>query len=96
MASKRARTDGAEKARQLARVVRDLLDGAAHPARLEPAGAPGQKTAGPYRRREFVAFQHDLLHTPNTTRPPLLEERFAQLGTLLAETLQLDPEGSGE
>jgi hypothetical protein len=51
-----------------------------------------QKAAGPYRRREFVAFQHDVLRTPNTTRPPLLEERFAELGALLAETLQLDPE----
>jgi hypothetical protein len=51
-----------------------------------------RKTAGPYSRREFVAFQHDVLGTPNTTRPPLLEERFNELGLLLAETLQLDPE----
>jgi hypothetical protein len=29
-----------------------------------------QKSAGPYRRREFVAFQRDQLGTPNTTRPP--------------------------
>jgi hypothetical protein len=34
--------------------------------------------------------KHDVLQTPNTTRPPLLEERFAELGALLAETLQLD------
>jgi hypothetical protein len=54
------------------------------------------KTADQYRRREFVAFQHDVLQTPNTTRPPLLEERFAELGALLAETLQLDPEEPGE
>ena len=52
-----------------------------------------QKTAGPYSRgREFVAFQHDVLGTPNTTRPPLLEQRFNELGPRLAETLQLDPE----
>lgn len=51
-----------------------------------------QKTGGPYRRREFVLFQHDVLATPNTTRPALLEERWADLGPLLAETLRLDPE----
>jgi hypothetical protein len=51
-----------------------------------------QKTAGPYRRRDFVLFQHDVLGTPDTTRPQLLEERFAELGALLAETLTLDPE----
>ncbi len=55
-----------------------------------------QKTASPYRRREFVAFQHDVLQTPNTTRPPLLEQRFNELGALLAETLQLDPEQPGD
>lgn len=43
-----------------------------------------QKAAGPYRRREFVAFQHDVLQTPNTTRPPLLEQRFNEFGALLA------------
>jgi hypothetical protein len=52
----------------------------------------GQKAAGPCRRREFVAFQHNVLQTPNTARPPLLEERFADLGALLAQTLQLDRE----
>jgi hypothetical protein len=51
-----------------------------------------QKSAGAYRQREFVAFQHDVLGTPNTTRPPLLEQRFIELGALLAETLQLDPD----
>lgn len=54
-----------------------------------------QKAAGPYRRREFVAFQHDVLQTPNTTRPPLVEQRFKEFGALLAETLQLDPEEPG-
>ena len=33
-----------------------------------------------------------LLRTPNTTRPPLLEQRFRQLGQLVAATLSLDPE----
>ena len=54
-----------------------------------------QKTAGPYRRREFIAFQHDVLGTPSTTRPPLLEERFNELGQMLADTLQLDPGPTG-
>jgi hypothetical protein len=53
-------------------------------------GLLARKTAGPYRRREFVAFQHDVLGTPNTTRPLLLEQRFSELGPLLADTLQLD------
>lgn len=50
-----------------------------------------QKAAGPYGRREFVAFQQAVLGTSNTTRPPLLEQRFNELGLLLADTLQLDP-----
>jgi hypothetical protein len=49
-----------------------------------------QKIGGPYRRREFVLFQHDVLATSNTTRPALLQERWAELGPLLAETLRLD------
>lgn len=50
-----------------------------------------QKTAGAYRRRNFILFQHDVLGTPNTTRAPLLEQRFHELGQLVAGTLLLDP-----
>jgi hypothetical protein len=63
---------------------------------LRDAGKTGRCHRGDVVRREFVAFQHDVLQTPNTTRPPLLEQRFDELGALLAETLQLDPEEPSE
>jgi hypothetical protein len=51
-----------------------------------------EKAAGAYGRVEFIRFQRDVLGTPNTTRPPVLEERWAELGSLLATTLALDPD----
>lgn len=51
-----------------------------------------QKTAGAHRRRNFILFQHEVLGTPNTTRPPLLVERFNEITPLVTETLAIDPE----
>jgi hypothetical protein len=52
-----------------------------------------EKAQGPYRRSEFVRFQRDVLGTPTTTRPQVLEDKWGELGQLIADVLRLDPEG---